>query len=67
MVPKPPNRRKRERSSRRKVRRGQARDAASAWIVSWTDRYGKKHSTYHATLLEAVAFASNKSGYVSRQ
>lgn len=67
MAPRPPNRRKREKSSRREVRRGRAHAAASAWTVSWTARDGKTHSTYHATLEEAVAFASNKSGYVSRQ
>lgn len=67
MAPKPPNRLKREKSSRREVRRGRAHNAVSAWKVSWTDRDGKRHRTYRATLQEAVAFASNKSGYVSRQ
>ena len=67
MAARSPNRRKREKSSQRKVRRGHAHNAVSAWKVSWTDRDGKTHTTYHATLQEAVAFASNKSGYVSRQ
>jgi len=67
MAARSPNRRKRERSSGPKVRRGRTRDNTSAWKVSWTDRDGKTHTTYHATLQEAVAFASNKSGYVSRQ
>lgn len=67
MVPKLPNRRECESSSRRKVRRGGAHSTASAWKVSWTDRDGKRHRTYHATLQEAVAAASSKSGYVSRQ
>lgn len=67
MVPKSPNRREREKSSRRKVRRGRAHDAVSVWKVSWTDRDGKRHRTYRATLQDAVAAASNKSGSVSRQ
>lgn len=67
MALKPPNPRKRDKHSRKKARRDRARNATSAWEVSWTDRNGKTHSTQHATLQEAVAFASNKSGYVSRQ
>lgn len=67
MAPRPPDRRGREKSSRRKVRRGRAHGAASVWKVGWTDRDGKRHRTYHTTLEEAVAFASSKSGYVSRQ
>lgn len=54
MAGKPSNRRKREKSSWPKVRRGRAYNTASAWKVSWTDRNGKAHRTYHATLQEAV-------------
>jgi hypothetical protein len=61
------NSRNRGRSSQPKVRRGRAHDAVSAWRVSWTDRDGKRHRTFHTTLQEAVAFASNKSGSVSSQ
>ena len=66
MAARSPNRRKPKRS-RPKVRRGRAHNPASTWKVSWTDRDGKTHRTYHATLQEAVTFASNKSGYVSRR
>ncbi len=65
MAPKPPNRREREKFPRSKVRRGCAHNAISVWKVSWTDREGKRHRTYHATLQEAVAAASSKSGSVS--
>lgn len=59
--------RKPERSSPPATRRrGEAQNVIPAWQVSWTDRNGKTHTTYHATLHEAVTFASNKSGYVSK-
>lgn len=67
MATRPPKQRKRKQVSRSKVRRRRAHALGSDWKVSWTDRNGKTHRMYHATLGEAVAFASNKSGYVSRR
>ncbi len=67
MAAKSTDRRERERSSRTKVRRGRAHGAVSVWKVSWTDRDGKRHRTYYATLQEAVAAASSKSGSITRQ
>lgn len=66
MPAKSPKLRKPKRPSRPKVGRVRAHDTVSAWKVSWTDRDGKTHRTYPKTLEGAVAFASSKSGYISR-